>query len=368
MTESDFDTQALTDVDGAQSPRLCRELHGHDRATTLFKQALTDNKLHHAWLLTGPKGIGKASFAYQAAKYLLSLKPGQTPVMSGDAFAEQVDSKTEQLIENGGHPDLFIMNRPYDVKKKDFKKDIPVDSARALRKFMTMTSGFGGWRVCIIDCAEDMTPQAANAILKTLEEPSGKTVFFLISHRPGKLLDTIRSRCQKMPMENLEKPQMQALLKTLRPELDEQVVQAVAHLAEGSIGQALQIADLNGLEIYRDMVDVLASLPALDGVKLHGFAGRMADRRNESAFRLFSLFLSGWLHGLTRTGATGGQGIPLFEGEVDVMQRFLSAAPLEQWIDVWEKVASLLRQSDTLNLDRKQTVIECFSAIRKAAH
>lgn len=367
MAEAEPDPDTLLDIDGTQAPRLCRTLHGHIRAAEMLKQAVSDNKLHHAWLLTGPKGIGKASFAYQAAKYLLSLKPGQLPDMTQTGFADQMDPKTLHLIESGSHPDLFIMNRPYDVKKKDFKKDIPIDSARALRKFMTMTSGFGGWRVCIIDCAEDMTIQASNAILKTLEEPASKTIFFLVSHRPGKLLDTIHSRCQKMPMEILKPEQVQALLSSVRPELDAQVVQAVTHLSEGSIGLALQITDLNGLDIYRDMVDVLASLPGLDGVKLHGFANRMADRRNEGAFRLFSLFLSSWLHLLTRTGATGGQGAPLFEGEADVIQRFLSAASLEQWSDVWEKVAFLLRQSDALNLDRKQTVIECFSAIRKAA-
>ncbi len=353
------------DIDGELSPRLCQTLLGHERTSLMLKQAVVQNKLHHGWLLTGQKGIGKASFAYQGAKFLLSLKPNTQPDLATAQLSDAFDAKTVHLIESGAHPDLFIMNRPFDVKKKDFKKDIPIESARALKKFMTMTSGLGRWRVCIIDCAEDMTPQASNAILKTLEEPSPRTMFFLVSHQPGRLLDTIGSRCQKMPMETLATERVGNLLTSLRPKLDEQLVQAVAYLAQGSIGQALQMADLSGLDIYRDMVDVLVTMPHPDGVKLHDFAGRMAERQNEKEFALFALFLSNWLHALTRAGAMQSDSVILFEGEAALVQRFLATTSLEQWVDVWEKIATLLRQSETLNLDKKQTIIECFSTIRK---
>ena len=361
-----FDEDEYIDIDGEQSPRLCQTLYGHEETARQFMQGFAQNRLHHAWLLTGAKGIGKASFAYHAAKFILSNPKGLQPDHFCDDLSQGFLEDIVQLIERGAHPDLFILNRNYDFKTGKFKNDITIERARELITFLEKTPAMGGWRVCIIDSVDEMNRSAANAILKAVEEPANKVMMFLVSHRPGKLLPTIKSRCQKIPMASLDTPTLEDLLADLRPDLEAQPRQATAYLASGSVGLALDIVENEGLDIYRNMVDVLASLPNADGVMLHDLAGRMSDARSGKKYQLFQNFLTDWLHRLTLTAARGVPAPVLFEGEAETVAKFLQSSHLEHWLDVWEKTTDLFRQADALNLDKKQTILECFTLIRKA--
>lgn len=359
--------EEIPDIDGSRPPRLCQQLAGQDAAVGQFMKNLADGRVHHAWILTGAKGIGKASFAYQAAGFLLHHKNPVAAANDANTLDIPADSESRQLIMNNAHPDLMVITRPYDEKKNKFKTAISIDDIRKIRHFFQRTAGMGGWRVCIVDCADEMTISAANALLKSLEEPPTNALFFIIAHHPGKLLPTILSRCTQLPLKPVETETVNRLLVAEKPELDSNAAAAISYLGNGSIGRALEIADQDGLDVYREMIDLLAQAPALDIAALHQFANRVANRKNEAQFENFFIFLTEWLHRMVRDSAAGQATPVLFEGEGQAMTGLLANSRLEDWVEVWEKVTALCSSAKALNLDRKQTVIECFSLIERAS-
>lgn len=359
--------EIIPDIDGDFPPRLCLQVQGQEAIEQLFLQNLGQNKLHHAWLLTGPRGIGKASMAYKIAKFMLHHQNPITAAQTATSLDVPAGSQAVHLVNAMAHPDFMVLSRPYDLKKDSFKNDIPVAATRRIGNFMSLTSGLASWRICIIDSIDEMTISAANAVLKILEEPPASTLFLLVSHNPGRLLDTIRSRCQTAPLDILSPETVQQLLSNMQPDLEANEAAAIAFLAEGSIGYALEIASLNGLAVYREMVDMLVAMPQPDGVKLHALAERMNSRSADGIFSLFTQFLSAWLHRMVRGSAKGLNCPVLFQEEGESMARLMGDSSLEQWVEVWEKVSILTRETELLNLDRKQTVLESFSLIRAAA-
>jgi DNA polymerase-3 subunit delta' len=226
----------------------------------------------------------------------------------------------------------------------------------------------GKHRVAIVDAADEMNRNSANAVLKVLEEPPPNAVLLIVAHAPGRLLPTIRSRCRRLAMKPLETGTVMQLLGDYAPDTapDERV--ALANLAEGSIGRALELASAGSLGLYREMVDVLATLPDLDMSRLHTFAERFARRGEEANvdWRTLNYLFDGWLKGLARHAAIGGEGAPVVPGEKGLQGRLLAAASLDRWMDAWEKVAHLLSRSDAVNLDRKQTVLGSFLVLQSA--
>lgn len=367
----------LPDIDGARSPRFCRELIGQEAAVTHFLSNLAQGKLHHACLLTGPKGVGKASFAHMAARFMLHHADPVSAAKNADNLIITADDTLGKQIEQGSHPDLMIVSRPWDVAKERFKQSISIDEVRKIRSFFNLSAGMGGWRVCIIDAADDMTLNAANALLKTLEEPPANSLFLIVSHQSGGLLDTIRSRCMKIAFQPLSAINIQHLMhlgfkgglkdgsKDGADNADaEQSVAAIAHLSRGSIGRALHIQDTNGLEVYSDMVKLLRQYPQIQTVALHEVAERMSKRNAEHLFVDMGEFLLQWLHQLARSSARGETPRVIFEGEEAAFQAMVADRPLEAWVDVWEKVTELFDNAKRLNLDRKQTVLESFKLIQ----
>ncbi len=172
----------------AHHPRRRRTLYGHGAAEARLLGALRSGKLHHAWLLAGPRGIGKATLAYRFARFLLQFPDagGRTSLQ----LAPEMPSARQ--VAAGAHPDLLVIERVYDAKNKRLKSEIAVDDARLAGNFFALTAGAGGWRIAIVDAADDLNSESSNALLKILEEPPPKSVFLLVSHRPGTLLRTIR--------------------------------------------------------------------------------------------------------------------------------------------------------------------------------
>ncbi|HKH67432.1 MAG TPA: DNA polymerase III subunit delta' [Reyranella sp.] len=348
-------------------PWRSERLLGHEAAEKTLLAAHQSGRLHHAWLISGPRGIGKATLAWRFARFLLC---GQHEAGLFGGGPENLDVSSDapgrSNFDARAHPDLFHVRRTLNPDTGRMRAEIAVDDVRDLGNRMRMTSG--GWRVAIVDAADEMNRNSANAVLKILEEPPPKAVLLIVAHAPGRLLPTIRSRCRRLTLQPLADDIVISLLGDYASELKEQERLALARLAEGSIGRALELAGAGSLELYSEMVSVLATLPELDMARLHGFAERFARRGEEAnaAWRSLNYLFDGWLKGLARQSALGGEAAPVVPAERGLQARLLAAASLDRWIVAWEKAAELLSGADRVNLDRKQTVLGSFLVLQSA--
>jgi DNA polymerase III subunit delta' len=337
-------------------------LVGHELAERSMLAAQQLGKLHHAWLLTGPRGIGKATLAWRFARFLLAGQQGGLFAAAPDSLDVAREAPGRALIDARTHPDLFHLRRTLHPREARIQNEITIDDVRGLSAFMHMTPALGDWRVAIVDAADEMNRNSANAVLKVLEEPPPNAVLLIVAHAPGRLLPTIRSRCRRLALHPLSDETVIRLLGDYAPGTSAEESRALARLAQGSIGRALELASAGSLGLYREMVDVLATLPELDMPRLHGFAERFAKRGEEANadWRSLNYLFDGWFKGLARRAAVGGGTAPVVAAETGLHEKLLAAASLDRWIDAWEKVARLFSRSDAVNLDRKQTVLNSF--------
>ena len=218
---------------------------GQDRAVAQFAEAWASRRLHHAWLLAGPKGVGKASFARAAARRVLADAAGPPSALPGIATGD--DHAIVKLVEAGSHPDMRWLQRIENPKAKTpgtLYRNIIVDQVRELGEFMSFTAALSPWRVAVIDTVDDLEPSGANALLKMLEEPPPNSLFFLVSHAPGRLLPTIRSRCRKLDFSELDDDAMTSILETRSPDLTDAEHKRIIAASGGSAGRALAFAEL----------------------------------------------------------------------------------------------------------------------------
>ncbi len=253
-------------------------LLGQEEAEKVFLNAYKTDTMHHAWILSGPQGIGKATLAYKIARFLLAADEENKTQYTSLNISE--NSPIFQQVANDSNPDLMVLERDYidtDRKKiisaikhgepldetelSNLKKSafIRVDDVRKVNEFLTKTSFNDGWRVVIIDSADDMNKSAANALLKILEEPPAKTLMLLISHNPGILLPTIRSRCAKLPIHTLSDSIVASLLRRYRVDLNENMITRLVQMSNGSIGKAILYADTDAVGLYEDMCAILCA-------------------------------------------------------------------------------------------------------------
>jgi len=344
-------------------------LVGHELAERTMLAAQQSGRLHHAWLLTGPRGIGKATLAWRFARFLLAGQD-QGGLFGGgpESLGVPVDAPGRHLIDARSHPDLFHLRRALNHDTGRIRAEIAVDDVRGLGDFMHMTPAMGKWRVAIVDSADEMNRNSANAVLKVLEEPPPNAILLIVSHAPGRLLPTIRSRCRRLALQPLGEDTVVRLLGDHAPETKDEERRALARLAEGSIGRALELAGAGSLDLYREMVEVLATLPDLDMPRLHGFAERFAKRGEEANadWRALNYLFDGWLKGLMRQAALTTEAAPVVPMESGLRARLLSAASLDRWMAAAEQVALLFSRADAVNLDRKQTVMGSFLALQSA--
>jgi len=360
------------------APRRNPELVGHEAAENILLDAWNSGRLPHAWLITGPKGIGKATLAYRFARFVLAqtvdfdadagqdaLFADPEPVASGLAIAE--NHPTYLQMSQAAHPGLRVIERSVDDKTKRLRGEIVVGDVRQAIKVFNVTAEGASWRVTIVDCADDMNVNAANALLKTLEEPPARGLLILIAHNPGRLLPTIRSRCRTLALKPLADQEVAAMIAARHPEAEQGAIQALAHLADGSLGRAFDLMESGGPALYEDLVGMLKELPHSDVAELHKFADRICRRGNEGAFDTFISLLGWWLTRMIRHGAIGTAVPEIIQGDADVAARLIARRSLEQWIEVWEKISRLAAQADSLYLDRKQVLFNVFSILEKAA-
>ena len=215
---------------------------GQDRAVKQFAGAWATRKLHHAWLLAGPKGTGKATFAHAAARRVLAEAAG--PPFELPGLDSPDDHPIVKLIEAGSHPDMRWLERLPKEKGEGLARDISIDQVRALGEFMSMTAGLSPWRVAVIDSMDELNREASNALLKMLEEPPANTLFFLVSHAPGRLLPTIRSRCRRLDFQSLDDDAMTSILNEHALTLSAAERQRIVAMSFGSASRALAFSDL----------------------------------------------------------------------------------------------------------------------------
>jgi DNA polymerase-3 subunit delta' len=320
----------------APSPRENPRLIGHDGAERAILDALRGGRLHHAWLITGPEGVGKATFAYRFARRLLA------------GGAETLDLHPSHLVFRrvaaGTHADLLTIEREWDDKKKRLKKNIAAEAVRDIPGFLHLTPAEGGWRVVIVDGAEDMNAHSANALLKVLEEPPARAVLMLISAAPGRLLPTIRSRCRMLGLSPLSEPDMHRVLAAYLPDLPEAERATLAGLAEGAPGRALALAGQGGLAIAAMVAEIMAAQPRFS--LLRGY--EMADAlRDEVAFDMFFALL--------RQAIAAAVTAPLRAGHVP--------PHTESYTAIWSRLGEIQAETDRHNLDKRQAVVTALGLL-----
>lgn len=348
-------------------PRAHDRLVGHQMAERALLEAHASGRLPHAWLITGARGIGKATLAYRFARFLLAGGGGDGLFGPPDTLAVPSDGSVFRRVAAQSHPDLRVVERSVNERTGKLRSEIVVDDVRDLSGFLRLTPAEGGWRIAIIDAADEMNRNAANALLKILEEPPERAMLLVLSHAPGRLLATIRSRCRKLPLRPLPQAQVVELLGDLLPGLPPQEAVALASLAEGSPGRAVELAAAGSLDMLRAVLGLLAALPKIDLARLHALADKVARPGADGDFRTLGFLLGWWLEGLVRGAAKGEARAPLVAEEQGLQERLMRSASLDRWVQVWEKIGQLFARADAVNLDRKQVVLGSFLMLEAAA-
>jgi DNA polymerase III subunit delta' len=351
------------------APRENPSLSGHEAAEATLLRAFAANRLPHGLLITGPHGIGKATLAFRFARFLLSqsAEQGAHALFAApppDSLALPPEHPVFRRVASSGHADLLTVERGIDPKRKRERTEIVVEDTRAIAAFLRLTPAEGGWRIVIVDTADEMNRSAANAVLKILEEPPDRAILILVSDNPGRLLPTIRSRCRRLALRPLSGALVADLIGRYRPDLSLPDRAALVELAEGSIGHACELAEQGGVTLHRRLLELLDALPQLDGAALHAFADTVARWGNDDAFRVLSELMPATL---ARAIAKAARSDAAGEGGEAALAKLLARRGLDRWVEVWEKIAHLFADADTVNLDRKQVVLNAFFALEEAA-
>jgi DNA polymerase III subunit delta' len=247
---------------GAHAPRDALRLSGSGSAGRAFLESWASGRFHHAWLLCGQEGVGKASFAWLAARFVLS--GGRLD--RAEPLLPDPDHQANHLISAGSHPDLALVRREWDESRKKHRGEITVDAIRQMREAFQLAAGLGGHRVAIIDAADDLNTSAANALLKLLEEPPPRSLFLIVCHNPSRLLPTIRSRCRRLNFADLQSAEVEAILKNqpISETVDAGAITQAAALSQGSVARAMRYLDRTAIDLRGKADAVLRDLPRID--------------------------------------------------------------------------------------------------------
>ena len=319
---------------------------GQDRAVERFASAWSSRKLHHAWLLAGPKGVGKATFAHSAARRVLAEAAG--PPFDLPGIETEDEHPIVRLVDARSHPDFRWLERIENPKAKipgTLHRNIVVEQIRELGEFLSLSAALSAWRVVVIDTVDELEPAGANALLKMLEEPPANTLFFLVSHAPGRLLPTIRSRCRRLEFQKLDDDAMTSILAERAPDLSAPERQRVVAMSFGSAGRALAFAEL-GLAKLEDAA--LAILRQGDPTN-----ARRADLANE----------------LGKKGAADRYAafLDLAPSLIAREARVLDGARRERALDAYAKARELAAVAPRVSLDPAATVFQLGGVLAEVA-
>ncbi|MBP9183538.1 MAG: DNA polymerase III subunit delta' [Fuscovulum sp.] len=357
-------------LDGAPHPRETARLIGQDVAETAFLDAFRQGRLHHGWLLTGPKGVGKATLAWRIARFLLATPEddGMFAPPPPDSLDIPPDHPVARRLRALAEPRLYLLRRGPNDKETALSQFITVDEVRKMKSFFALSAADGGRRVAIVDAADEMNTAAANALLKLLEEPPAGATFLLVAHRPHGLLPTIRSRCRELRLTPLAPPDLAQALAQAGGDTAPEDTAALAELAGGSVGEAFRLTHSDGIRTYAELVRLFQDLPRLDRSRAatlaDSAAGRAAGDRFDQIVTLADLFLAR----LARAGTLGRTPPEAAPGEAALIAR-LSPDPLaaRHWATLAEDLTARARRGKAVNLDPAALLMDMLFRIDETA-
>ncbi|KMO43709.1 XRE family transcriptional regulator [Methylobacterium tarhaniae] len=335
------------EIPGVPRPREQTDLLGQEAAERAFREAIGAGRLHHAWLLGGPKGIGKATLAFRVARHLLARGDGAGVP---DSLALPPGHPVARQVAGLSHPNLVLLRRQRAPgSKTSVAKTVPtqigVDAARRALHLFAATSADAGYRICIVDCADELNLASANALLKVIEEPPPRSLFLIVSHAPGRLLPTIRSRCRRLALKPLASGDVARVLRSLGPQQagkPSELIERAAALSEGSVARALDLLDPDTIGVVDEVEALLDQGDRPDWRRALKLAERLAGRDADG----------------------------LYAAALDTVQRRLAAeierrqgdppARLAALAEAAERAARAAREAQVYNLDRRPVVLSLF--------
>jgi len=333
--------------EGAPHPRTATRLIGHGEAEAEMLNAYRERRLAHAWLIGGREGIGKATLAWRFARFVLvHPDPAARAVREARDLSTPADHPAARQLAAMAHPDFALLRREWNPKTKNFFSEIRVDDVRARLGVFHMSAGFGGWRVAIVDSADDLNRAGANALLKMIEEPPPRSLILIVAHRPGQLPPTIRSRCRRLLLGPLGSREIGEILEDLGPPWSaagaEDIAAAVSR-ADGSVRETMRRLDPAGQGLGALIDTTLAQLPRADPRAVHRLADAVSGRAAGDAFERLTAALYDWLAARGREPS--------------------SPARLETIAALWDRLRAASRETEALNLDKKLHVLAVFEEI-----
>ncbi len=370
MTEVDIPEPDA--VEGAPHPRHAATLFGQTAAEQDFLTAYNTGRLHHGWLITGPRGVGKATLAWKIARFLLTQPLGHNAGFLDapappDSLKTDPSSPISRRIAALAEPGLWLCRRPYDTKAERLKQDITVDEIRKLKSFFNLSATEGGRRVVIVDAADEMNVSAANALLKILEEPPQNAFLLLISHRPLRLLPTIRSRCRVLKCASLGADDMAQALAAAGFDAGQDAGH-LATLSGGSVGEAIRILSHDGLKLYRLLLHLVSETPRMERPTATTLAESCTTKAGLARYDLTLRLIGVLMHRLALTGVSGPPLPEATDGEAKALAR-LAATPdaARKWAELAQVLSDRSQHARAVNLDPASVILDMLLKIDQLA-
>jgi DNA polymerase III subunit delta' len=339
--------QQTNDDSEAPHPRATTELFGQSSAEAALLAAYRGGRIPHAFLIVGPKGIGKATLAYRLARFVLAHPDPATPeVAAATSLAVDAEHPVARRITAQAQGDLLILERTVN-DKGTLRQQIAVDDIRRTVSFFGSTAGEGGWRIAIVDSVDELNRSGANALLKVLEEPPERTLLLLVSHSAARVMATLRSRCRIVTLRPLAPADVAAAVATATgADATDPEVMAAAAAAEGSVARALAFLDGDALELRQQALDLLDKLPAINTPALHAL-GEAISGTDAAPLGAFLDTINAWL----------SQKLDREQGQIARLNRLAEAS---------ERINAAARDAETYNLERKPLVFSVFGLLAEA--
>lgn len=337
--------------DEGPSPRTTAEFLGHSATEQRFWHEFNDGQGHHSWILAGPKGTGKATFAYRAARALLA-----------EAGADEVtiEHPVFKRIANGAHTDLLVIEPAFDERNNEQKREIGVDEVRRLSEFLSLTPAEGRFRIVIIDSADALNVNAANAILKQLEEPPPASLILLVSHNPGSLLPTIRSRCAMLSFEPINDKDYSHLMRGLAPELSSDQISFYAAITNRSPGASLTLHRDKAYKIYQRLIEIFSSTGAVRSKYIAELTGEFQKERVHARWSMLTQLTLTLITRAVHHAYQHTDWQPIAPGEEQGVRHMLSLMPAHAWAKRFPEVSQQFSVAARQHLDYKTALITLF--------
>jgi DNA polymerase-3 subunit delta' len=332
-------------------PRETSALFGHRESEAALLKAYRSGRIPHAWLIGGAQGIGKATLAYRMARFVLTYRDPSTPaVQRAETLSIDPNDSVARHIAAGAHGGLLTLERTVNDKGV-MRSVITVDETRETIGFFGSTAAEEGWRVCIVDTVDELNPNAANALLKILEEPPQQSLFLLVSHAPARVLATIQSRCRKLPLRPLATSDLvRAAALASDVAIDDPVLTEAASASEGSVARALTLLGGDALKLQQRTAELLAKLPKVDPRELHAI-GDSLGTSDRVALAAFVDSIDRWIAERLRS--------PDLDANANLPR-------LARLAEVWEKIVRVARDTQDYNLERKPLIFSVFGMLAEA--